>query len=361
MKKTIFTLTTICFLAISASATIRRVNPSPGIAGANVYTTVQLAVTAAVANDTIQIEPYGVSQSTYSENITITKKLVFLGAGYNLTNNQLVSPPARKDWCQLNSITFNNGSANSSVIGLVVNVVYVYAPNITITRCITNVQLGKSTNTISAAFSYGNNASITRCWLTNISGLNSGSPDVTTGAFISNNIIYGAVNNFFNAIIKNNFMFMVSSIGNYHYNVDNSSMTNNIYEGIMHNSTIYPIEDIATCSGNSYGYNLVTSYNLLPVGNGNINGADISSIFTDNNVFNYQTQYLQMEQGIDLAPGSPAIGTGSGGIDMGPLGGTTPYLKSGLPPYPIITSAVNSGLGNATVPLNVNVSVRSNN
>jgi hypothetical protein len=46
---------------------------------------------------------------------------------------------------------------------------------------------------------------------------------------------------------------------------------------------------------------------------------------------------------------------------MGPFGGTTPYLKSGLPPYPIITSAVNSGLGNATVPLNVKVSIRSNN
>ena len=68
-----------------------------------------------------------------------------------------------------------------------------------------------------------------------------------------------------------------------------------------------------------------------------------------------------MEQGINLASGSPAIAAGSGGIDMGPLGGTTPYIKSGLPPYPIITSAVNSGLGNATVPLNVNVSIRSNN
>lgn len=360
MKKSILTLTTICLLAISASATIRRVNPSPGIAGVNVYTTVLLAVTAAVANDTIQIEPFGVSQSGYSENITITKKLVFLGAGYNLTNNQLVSPPANKSWCQINSITFNNGSANSAVIGLVVNQIFVYAPNITITRCITSVTLGKSTNTISAAFSYGNNASITRCWLTSgVQGMNA-APDFTTGAFISNNIVYTSINNLINAVIKNNFLFMVSSLGNYHSNVDNSSMTNNIYEGIINGATIFAIED-ATSSGNSYGYNLVTSYNLLPVGNGNINGADVTSIFTDNGVFGYQNQFLQMEQGINLAPGSPAIGTGSGGIDMGPFGGTTPYLKSGLPPYPIITSAVNSGLGNATVPLNVNVSIRSNN
>jgi hypothetical protein len=361
MKKSILTLTTICLLALSASATIRRVNSSAGIAGANVYTTVLLAVTAAVANDTIQLEPFGVSQSFYNENITITKKLVFLGAGYNLTNNQLVSPPARKEWCQLNSITFNNGSANSSVIGLVVNQIYIYAPNITVTRCITSVQLGKSTNTISAAFSYGNNASITRCLLNQMQGLNSPSPDVTTGAFISNNVIYFGVGQLLNAVIKNNFMYQVSSIGNYHTNVDNSSMTNNIYEGVINGATIYAIEDVTTCSGNGYGYNLVTSYNLLPVGNGNINGADVTSIFTDNNVFGYQNQYLQMEQGIDLAPGSPAIGSGSGGIDMGPFGGTTPYLKSGLPPYPIITSVANSALGNATVPLNVNVSIRSNN
>ncbi len=360
MKKSLFTLSFICLLAFSTSATIRRVNPSPGIAGVNVYTTVLAAVTAAIANDTIQLEPFGVSQSNYNESITITKKLTFLGVGYNLTNNQLVSPPSNKESCYLQSLTFNNGSANSSVIGLILGAVYVYAPNIVVNRCRTSVTLGKSTNTISAAFSYGNNVSITRCWLTSgPQGLNY-SPDFTTGAFISNNIIYGAVNNLLNAVIKNNFLFQVSSVGNYHTNVDNSSMTNNIYEGIMHISTIYPLED-ATSSGNSYGYNLVTSYNLLPNGNGNINGADISSIFTDNNVFNYQSQYLQMEQGIDLASGSPAIGSGSGGIDMGPLGGTTPYLKSGLPPFPIITSAVNSGVGNATVPLNVNVSIRSNN
>ncbi len=96
MKTLLFTLSILCLLAISASATIRRVNPSAGIAGVNVYTTVLLAVTAAVANDTIQLEPFGVSQSNYNEAITITKKLVFLGAGYNLTNNQLVSPPVIK-------------------------------------------------------------------------------------------------------------------------------------------------------------------------------------------------------------------------------------------------------------------------
>lgn len=360
MKKSILTLTTICLLALSASATIRRVNPSAGIAGANVYTTVLLAVTAAVANDTIQLEPFGVSQSNYNEAITITKKLTFLGVGYNLTNNQLVSPPARKEWCYLQSITFNNGSANSSVIGIVLGSIYVYAPNVTVTRCNTgNVSLGKSTNTISAAYSYGNNASITRCLLSGIQGINY-SPDFITGAFISNNVIYGQVGNLLNAVIKNNFLYQEASIGNYHTNVDNSSMTNNIYEGIINGATIFALED-ATSSGNGYGYNLVTSYNLLPVGNGNINGADASSIFNNIGVFSYQYTWLATEQGIDLAPGSPAIGAGSGGIDMGPFGGITPYIKSGLPPYPIITSAVSSGLGNATVPLNVNVSIRSNN
>lgn len=360
MKKSIFTISILCLWAISVSATIRRVNPSPGIAGTNVYTTVLLAVTAAVANDTIQLEPFGATQSSYNESITITKKLTFLGVGYNLTNSQLVSPPARKEWCYLQGLIFNNGSANSSVIGLMLGNTFVYAPNVTITRCILGTTyLGKSTNTISAAYSYGNNVSITRSLVTSIQGLNS-SPDFITGAFISNNVIYGSVSNLLNAVIKNNFLYQQASIGNYHTNVDNSSMTNNIYEGINSGTTIFAIED-ATSSGNGYGYNLVTSFNLLPVGNGNINGADVSSIFTDNNVFTYQIQWLLTEQGIDLATGSPAIGVGSGGIDMGPFGGITPYLKSGLPPYPIITSAVSSGLGNATVPLNVNVSIRSNN
>ena len=359
MKKSIFTLFVFTFLATQSFATIRRVNAGPGVAGVNVYTTVLAAVNAAVANDTIQLEPFGGgTQNNYNEAITISKKLTFLGVGYNLNNPQLVNPPASKAWCYLQSITFNNGSANSAVIGLYLNSININAPNVTVTRCYTGtLSLNKSTNVIAGVYSYGNNAIITRNLVVGINGLNSTLPDVITGAFISNNVIYGALNTMQNAVIINNILY--SNIGNYHTNVANSSMVNNIYKGI---SAIYAIQDISS-TGNSYGYNLVTNFNLLPNGNGNINGADPLEIFVDDTVLGYApfTNSLQVEQGIDLAPGSLAAGVGSGGIDMGPFGGTTPYLKGGLPPAPIITNATNTGVGNSTLPLGVTVSARSNN
>lgn len=361
MKKITLSFALLALAASVSFATIRRVNPSPGIAGTNVYSTVLAAVTAAVANDTIQLEPFAGAgnETAYGESITLTKKLIFLGAGYELDNPQLSAPPADKRWCYLGSIIFNNGSANSAVIGLAINSVSIFAPNVIITRCRLNgIQLGKSTNVISGVNSYGLNAQITRNLIGNLSGLNSAPSDIITGTYISNNYFVNTINTMINAVIRNNiFSFGFNNTGNFIRDVDNSSITNNIFRGINAGQTITDINS----TGNSLGNNLVTNFNLLPSNNGNINGADPSSIFVDTNWFNYSIDQYLLENALVLAPSSPAIGTGTGGIDMGMYGGNSPYLKSGLPPYPIITDATNTGLGNPSVPISVNVSIRSNN
>jgi hypothetical protein len=67
----------------------------------------------------------------------------------------------------------------------------------------------------------------------------------------------------------------------------------------------------------------------LPEGGGNINGQLASNVFVSGGSFD--GQYV-------LKEGSPAIGAGSGGSDMGIFGGATPYILSGIPGIPRLTS-----------------------
>lgn len=67
----------------------------------------------------------------------------------------------------------------------------------------------------------------------------------------------------------------------------------------------------------------------LPAGDGNINGQ------TTNDVFLGGSSPDGMWR---LKEGSPAIDAGAGGYDMGMYDGPLPYVLSGLPPVPMITS-----------------------
>ncbi len=69
MKKAIL----LCLLAFSFSTfaqTIRRVNNSPGITGANIYASAQSAHDAAIAGDIIYLEP---SENTNYGDLIITQ------------------------------------------------------------------------------------------------------------------------------------------------------------------------------------------------------------------------------------------------------------------------------------------------
>jgi hypothetical protein len=71
--------------------------------------------------------------------------------------------------------------------------------------------------------------------------------------------------------------------------------------------------------------------------------------------------YYEKDATYQLAVSSPAKGIGTGGTDAGAFGGSAPYVLSGLPPYPIITNFTTSGVGNTSMPLQVSITVRSNN
>ena len=60
-----------------------------------------------------------------------------------------------------------------------------------------------------------------------------------------------------------------------------------------------------------------------------------------------------------LASGSPAIGTGTNGTDIGMFGGDDPYVLSGLPQIPAIYKFLGSSVGSQSI--DVEVKIKSHN
>ena len=82
MKKLFLVATVIVAMSVNLNAAIWRVN---NIAGVNAdFTTIQAAHNAANAGDTIYLEP---SAGNYG-NLTATKRLVIIGPGYFLAENE---------------------------------------------------------------------------------------------------------------------------------------------------------------------------------------------------------------------------------------------------------------------------------
>jgi hypothetical protein len=342
MKTTIL----ICLLAFSFSGfsqTIRRVSDSPNVTGVNVYSTLQAAHDAAVNDDIIYVEP---SNVTYA-GLTSVKRLTIIGNGWadsygNITSN----PPTNSLNSSIGSVIVNDGGQGSKFIGITFqNTNFVKAPNISFDRCRFliggfAIELGSS-NAV-----FGNNIILARCRMGY--GLyvpNANNPlGPGTGCIIRNCISNAPLSsNLRNAVFTNNVCYAIG-------NPINSSIVNTIFTISSGQAVNDPT------NSNSISNNLSVSSNGLPVGNGNVNGATLSSIFLA-----AAPQQDTPDNNFQLAVGSPAIGIGVGGINAGVFAGTSAYIISGLPPYPITTNFTTSGVGNSTTPLQVSVTVRGNN
>jgi pectin methylesterase-like acyl-CoA thioesterase len=77
MKTFTTLLILFCIVSLSAFATIRTVSNDPQNPAQ--FNTIQAAVNAAVVGDTIYVNA---SSTTYSENVSVTKRLVLIGGGY---------------------------------------------------------------------------------------------------------------------------------------------------------------------------------------------------------------------------------------------------------------------------------------
>ncbi len=328
------------FLLLSVAATLTcsisfakiwRVNNNSSVTAD--FTTAQAANDAATvsAGDTIHLEP---SITTYGI-LDCTKRLTWIstGAFLEVHPNEQFSPNVGK----LDALSaILPGSSNSVFHVYVNNSIDINASGVRIDRCfafttitIQNYGYGEPNNIVvinsysrgNLSIGTGNNIVVTNNIFEGYLQVSSG----TALAVITHNV--------FNAVYDN-----VAT-------VDNSIVENNIF-----NKTTSPY----TFNNSTVQYNMSGAANVLPVGNNNQNGVDMSTVFV-NSFGNTDADFV-------LAAGSPAIGAGSGtpAVNLGAYGGGSPFKLALQPAIPAIykIQAPAAPAGNT---LNVTFSTKSNN
>jgi hypothetical protein len=357
-------LITTLFVAMTslAWATVYTVSNNPDRPAQ--YTQVDPAIAAAAAGDTIYV--YG-SLTTYS-NFTITKRLVFVGAGYN--NNNVFKLSTR-----VVNITLNSSIGNAD--GTIITGFHVLGSITNFFQPANNVLLfrNKIDGTINPTYfnvflNIGNGWIIYNNIINNIQG---GAWDATSpstqNTIIQNNIIksiqyfsasstlidhniFLGPNNFiliFNTTITNN--IFIRSSGNI---MDGTPSFNTFSNNLSNRNTISPVAPTDSFASNEN------------TASGNLVGVDPQfENVTNFDNFDYNFNYR-------LRTGSPARNAATNGTDLGiyaapypfPSGGApgSGFDTSALPPIPQVTEMT---IQNATVqpgaPLNVNVKARVNN
>jgi hypothetical protein len=352
MKTQLSFLFSLLCLISSYAQTIRRVNNTPGVTGANVYTTVQAAHDAAAVGDIIYLEPSSTNSPNHLGPLVCTKRLTIIGTGYFLPENAgEPGMPADKREARVNTSQFNSGSAGSVIMGVVFTnnePVSVRDANIKFERCyMYQINLGAQVAGATVVSS-SNNTRIARCFFPSTTS-NSGFYSINGQSWTINSITYYPNN----CQIENCIVNGINSIRNSFFN--NNIFTYNSFNGtdglICKNNIFFSVFGLGPAS-NTFQNNVSTT-NVLPAGNGNVNGVNSSLLFI--------TGPSSTDKKFQLAPASPARSAGVDGIDCGIFGGDTPYILSGLPPYPVITDLQVSGTGSTAIPLNVIISAKSNN
>jgi hypothetical protein len=326
-------LSAVAMLTLSSNLfaavfTVNNANPSPGQ-----YTTVAAAVAAASTGDTLMISGTDISYG----NMTINKALTLIGPGW------VVSGGGISRVAILGDVTFSE--SNTTFIGLrafhivSVNGSLTQLSNVTIHRCIidTSVDLGSEDwsdcsieGNIFSQWNAYNITSNTSSW-------------VLTGSSIRNNIFNG-----------------------YLYYINTSDISNNIFLGT---TTTTQIATGGVVS-NTFSGNIVIgrTLNSIAVSNnitGNLSWGGSAAWLQTGNITDVNpmfTSYVQNTTHIwaydyTLQGGSPAIGTGPAGNDIGVYGGDGIFRIDGEPAVPIVR-AVNvpgGGVVPANATFNINV------
>jgi len=329
--------------------TIRRCNNTPGITGPNIYSTIQAAHDAAANGDIIYMEASGTNYGP----LVCAKRLIIYGRGYYLSTN-----PNGNDSqidAEIGNVTFNNGSNNTLLSGMDVQGSITFGTSvsgITVERSYVERGILFNSTCNGAASLFANSCTIKQCFIKarGIRG-SCGVPENNANRITIQNCIlhtsfetcsicdeFSHFSQLNNALISNN-------IASSAFRVVNSTITNCLFDG-----------GVSQTTASTFSYCFSKGANALPTGNGNRNGVDFRDLFTSNaaNPNTPDTNY-------QLATGSPARGAGLNGTDVGPFGGPNPYVLSGQPPIPIITNLVSPPSANNNAPLNVRISVRSNN
>ena len=338
ITKTMLAAAAVILMSVGAKATVHTVNN--GVINGGQFTSLQTAIDAATAGDTIYVHG---SPNNYGD-VTVNKKLTLIGAGYNVTGtaNNFAST-INNIW--VDSLTFFSGPTGSKFIGLGIasnistNVwPYTYNPsNIYISRCYIGGTAGIYDNAIIENCIIANgtiatqNAIIRNCLVGNINGQGI----TASGVIFDHNIFNGtAPYNISYATFTNN-VFFFSGVASTWGAVNNCIFTKNMTFDNL--SSALP-----------YGSN---------TGSGNI--ATVMPTFQFNNTLTAASS-LPAATNWNLKATSSGKNAATDGSDIGIYGGSYP-MKNLTGASNLIPQMTLMNISNTSIPLNgtLNVNFKS--
>ena len=334
-------------IATSGYAAKHRVNNTGGGAP---FSTINSAIEAAEAGDTIYVEGSAIAYAGF----TLNKPLTLIGPGYFLIDNPMTQ--ANPNPATVGVTSFAPGAEGSLIMGM-----YFYHSAYDGGHLISfttgDIVLKRNRlqrNAWSSYHGYTNHTINIADNLSNISILQNYIERTADG----NGTAISIGNNCFALNISNNYVYCQSgntfsmsstAIANVFYNVINGGMTlqnSNVHNNIMIAGGVGATNCIVT---NNIGHST-----QFPLPN-NKQMVDMNTVFDLENT-SRDAKYTLLDN-----PSNPAIAYGVVGDDCGMFGGTTPYRLSGIPPVPAIYFFFGSPTGSNTGGLPVHVKIKSNN
>ncbi|HEX5154718.1 MAG TPA: hypothetical protein VFW07_24895 [Parafilimonas sp.] len=324
----------IFIFSFTASADILRVNSSLNTdVSQKLYKTINEAVSAATAGDTLMIEGSSVIYST----ATIKKSLVLIGPGYFLTENSQTQ--ANGATATMQQITIESSATGTILEGLTFSKDYNYY----------------------APYVEADNVIISRCYCPNpIQTVNSiNNLLVLQNYFVGNAIEVGySYYTFNNVLLKNNYVGGVVNIPSDNQNSRIfSSVENNVFAGnIILTATAFRSNIITSSSATV----TITSANIQ---NNLVAGTQLSG--NGNQTYNSSQLFINADTAstdgkYKLQANSPYLTAGYNGTQPGIFGGSEPYVLSGIPPVPSIYEFNADNIANKQTGLSVEIKAKAN-
>lgn len=351
-----------CLAAQPSHATIWRLNNSNGgaitpaiNASFATSTTLQQAHdnSSVLSGDTIQVE----QSSTSYGPLTMTKKLVIIGAGYFLSSGNTKTQVNKSYGSTVGDITMNASTcAGSTITGLTIaGTVYAGASHLLISR-----------NYFTAPGSYSYDVLVGPTSNVTIDSVVITQNYMAGGVYSVPIAVQGTSGYLTNCIISNNYI----ALSYYSQSVVlNSSISgllkNNVMAGVISVYNMYVVNNITTISGANAFYNCLIEYNLGASASGYQSpGGSGNTITASTNLANSSFGFVSSPSSTDstyaLTSSSPAKGTGKSGEDMGMYGGPLPYVASGIATVPNIYALTISPVAAGATSISVSVSTKSN-
>ncbi len=276
------------------------------------FHTISAAITYSTDGDTIYLPG-----RSFAENLSITKQLFIFGTGHYIDSTQA---SGRTEI--YGSITLNDGASGGLLHGLYSSGsigfgTYHTVNNYTIERC--------NFSSLSAGYLYCTGLLLSESVIRgNVVGKNT-----ITNVLIEKNIIIGEAQNFDNAsLITNNVFLQIpgTSAAPIH-SCHSCIITNNVF--------MSPGRVSYTSSGCNFTNNLMVSTSITAIEASNSNTANVDSVVWNSIFVNYDnSKVFSYDYDFHLQGTSVGVNLGSDGTNVGIYGTSNPYKPSSVPLTP---------------------------